>query len=149
MNTVGTAPANFFASIAAVSPDHQQVDLREQGNDGLLHFFSLRTRITDQQHDIATLHIAEVGQTPFECFRIDPRHLGRTDIQVPNAPDLPGLLSGSGYGRCQCHPANRTEKIAPSHSMTSSARARTDGGKIRPIALAAFRLMTNSNLVGW
>jgi hypothetical protein len=32
--------------------------------------------------------------------------------------------------------------------MTSSARANNVGGTDRPIALAAFRLMTNSNFVG-
>jgi hypothetical protein len=34
------------------------------------------------------------------------------------------------------------------HSITSSARARSVGGTARPRALAVFRLMTNSNLVG-
>src|SRR5215472_12027502 len=32
--------------------------------------------------------------------------------------------------------------------MTSSARASTDGGMVRPSALAVLRLMTSSNLVG-
>ena len=36
----------------------------------------------------------------------------------------------------------------PSHSITSSARARSEGGTSRPSALAVFRLMTSSNLVG-
>jgi hypothetical protein len=34
------------------------------------------------------------------------------------------------------------------HSMTSLARARIDGGTVRPSALAVLRLMTSSNLVG-
>ena len=34
------------------------------------------------------------------------------------------------------------------HSMTSSARARIDGGTVRPSALAVFRLTTSSNFVG-
>jgi hypothetical protein len=34
------------------------------------------------------------------------------------------------------------------HSITSSARASSDGGTARPIALAVLRLMINSNLVG-
>src|SRR5215472_4704368 len=38
---------------------------------------------------------------------------------------------------------------AAAHSITSSARASTDGGMVRPRALAAFRLTRNSNLVGW
>ena len=34
------------------------------------------------------------------------------------------------------------------HLMTLSARANTFGGMVRPISLAAFRLMMNSNFVG-
>jgi hypothetical protein len=34
------------------------------------------------------------------------------------------------------------------YSITSSARARRLGGTVRPSALAALRLITNSNLVG-
>ena len=36
----------------------------------------------------------------------------------------------------------------PHHSMTSSARARIDGGTVRPSALAVLRLITSSNFVG-
>ena len=34
------------------------------------------------------------------------------------------------------------------HSITSSARAMSVGDTLRPIALAVFRLITNSNLLG-
>ena len=37
---------------------------------------------------------------------------------------------------------------ALSHWMISSARTSTDGGIVRPSALAVFRLMTSSNLIG-
>jgi hypothetical protein len=40
------------------------------------------------------------------------------------------------------------QQVAPSHSITWSARARSDGGTVRPSAFAVFRLMTSSNLVG-
>jgi len=36
----------------------------------------------------------------------------------------------------------------PPHSITSSARTRSEGGTLRPSALAVFRLITISNLVG-
>ena len=39
-------------------------------------------------------------------------------------------------------------EVAPSHSITSSARARSKGGIVRPSALAVLRLITSSNLVG-
>jgi hypothetical protein len=38
-------------------------------------------------------------------------------------------------------------EIPPPHSITSSARASSVGGIVRRSALAAFRLMTKSNLV--
>ena len=40
-------------------------------------------------------------------------------------------------------------EIAPSHSMTSSARASSAGEIVRSSALAAFKLMMNSNLLAW
>src|SRR5262249_22590330 len=44
--------------------------------------------------------------------------------------------------------AEQRDEIAPLHSITSSARARSVGGISRPNALAVLRLMTNSYLVG-
>src|SRR5262249_25566620 len=45
-------------------------------------------------------------------------------------------------------PEIQQSPIEPSHSMTSSARARIDGGTVGPSAVAVFKLMTSSNLVG-
>src|SRR5262245_41769027 len=45
--------------------------------------------------------------------------------------------------------AKRGDEVAPgAHSITSSARASSVGGSVKPIALAVVRLMTNSSLVG-
>src|SRR5262249_25133205 len=44
--------------------------------------------------------------------------------------------------------AEQREEFAPLHSITSSARARSEGGTSRLRALAATRLKTSSNLVG-
>src|SRR5262249_12140965 len=42
-----------------------------------------------------------------------------------------------------------SEKRTPArHRMTSSARASTDGGMVRPSAFAVLRLITSSNFVG-
>src|SRR5437763_13834183 len=59
----------------------------------------------------------------------------------------------AGGARQQQRPAagkNKTprRRLSGAHSITSSARARIDGGIVRPSARAVFRLMTNSNLVG-
>jgi hypothetical protein len=39
------------------------------------------------------------------------------------------------------------KKLSPLHSITSSARARSDCGTVRPSALAVLRLMISSTLV--
>jgi hypothetical protein len=44
--------------------------------------------------------------------------------------------------------AEKGDKLAPSHSITSSGRASSVGGKVRPSAFAVLRLNANSNLVG-
>src|SRR6478609_2422218 len=43
--------------------------------------------------------------------------------------------------------AEQCDELAPLHSITSSARARSVGGTSRPSALAAIVLMTSSNLL--
>ena len=54
----------------------------------------------------------------------------------------PAVSTNSGISR-RWHQLERR-----AHSMTSSARTRNDSGIFNPIALAVFRLMTRSNLVG-
>src|SRR4029077_17055874 len=44
--------------------------------------------------------------------------------------------------------AQQQHQLTPVHSMTSSARARIEGGTVRPRALAVLRLTTSSNVVG-
>jgi hypothetical protein len=44
--------------------------------------------------------------------------------------------------------AEQSDELAPSHSITSSARASSIGGISRPSALAVLRLITSSYLVG-
>jgi hypothetical protein len=39
-------------------------------------------------------------------------------------------------------------RVVSGHSITRSARTSSDGGMVRPSALAVLRLMTSSNLVG-
>src|SRR6516225_12242147 len=48
---------------------------------------------------------------------------------------------------CDCRTAEKRDELAPSHSITSSARARSVGGMSRFSERAVWRLMTNSNLV--
>jgi hypothetical protein len=57
------------------------------------------------------------------------------------------LLRARGE-RPRSRAAEQRDETAPPHSMTSSARPSSMGGTSMPIALAALRLMTISNLVG-
>ena len=49
--------------------------------------------------------------------------------------------------RSRCAAEQRDELAPPDHSMTSSARARSGSGIVRPSALVAFRLITSSTFV--
>src|SRR5262249_40152451 len=46
---------------------------------------------------------------------------------------------------CTC--AEERDELAASHSITSSARARNESGRVNPIPLAVLRLRTSSNFV--
>src|SRR6516162_10798229 len=47
-----------------------------------------------------------------------------------------------------CRAAKNRNELAPSHSITSSARSRMDEGTSSPSAFAVFRLITRSKLIG-
>src|SRR5262245_27795925 len=54
------------------------------------------------------------------------------------------------YGERPCHrAADKRDELAPSHSITSSARASRVGGTSRPSSFAVLRLITISYLVGF
>src|SRR6516165_8397326 len=74
------------------------------------------------------------------CRDVDlVRIIGRVDRQ---------FVTGPCHRSGQCHHDYGERTNAPAHSMTSSARARIDGGTVRPSACAVLRLTTSSNLVG-
>src|ERR1700756_4000283 len=58
------------------------------------------------------------------------------------------LLRARRERPCGRSATEQRDELAASHSITSSARARSVGGAVRPSALAVLRLMTNSYLVG-
>jgi hypothetical protein len=56
--------------------------------------------------------------------------------------------SHAGHGRSLPRGLTRGARSLPDHSMTSSARASSDGGTFRPSAFAVRKLIANRNLVG-
>ena len=74
---------------------------------------------------------------------------GRTS-EHRNPPHAVGLLllASRGPRSPDCSACKSCDEFAPPHSITSSARARSVGGIVRPSAFAVFRLMTSSNFEG-
>jgi hypothetical protein len=70
-----------------------------------------------------------------------------TDDDHAGAPYSIALFRARGEGPDRCT-AEQRDKLPPSHSITSSAVASSEGGMVRPIAFAVLRLITNSNFVG-
>jgi len=91
-------------------------------------------------------YIAFVGCTNFStsprAWEIANRYLSRGCADVPSflrpRRERPGNLGTT----------NKRYELSPPHSITSSARARSDGGTVRPSTVAVVRLITRSNLVG-
>jgi hypothetical protein len=73
---------------------------------------------------------------------------GRGSLKHAEAKDFPRLTGRSGREvRRHCRAGEQRKDASPLHSMTSSVRARTDGGMVRPSSRAVLRLTTNSNRV--
>jgi hypothetical protein len=76
------------------------------------------------------------------------RRIAWTGVQAAEAINPSGFLRPHRE-RPRSHAAEqRDELAAPDHSITSSARASSDGGTSRPSALAVLRLITSWYLVG-
>src|SRR5262249_22372936 len=70
-------------------------------------------------------------------------------VRKPPDPAPPvGLLRTRRERPCHRGPAEHRHELAALHSITSSARASSAGGTVRPSALAVLRLMRSSYLVG-
>ena len=102
------------------------------------------------EDDVLALHIAQFSETAFEA--LPPPETARVwcaVVQKTDPGDLPRLLPLGGERRGEEAASQSPEERAPvHHSMTWSARCRSDGGIVRPRALAVLRLMTNSNFIG-
>src|SRR5215467_8915218 len=78
-----------------------------------------------------------------------PLGIVRGDIREhANAPRAFDLLRPRRERPRRCCAAEQRDELAPSHSITSSARPRSIGGTSRPSAFAVLRLITSSYLVG-
>ena len=98
--------------------------------------------------DVLSVYVPELLHSLSEALLWDSGRISRR--QPPDPRQLPRRLGAAalreGKERRPRHAERR--KLAPPHSITSSARPRIDGGIVRPSALAVLRLMTSSNRVG-
>src|SRR5262249_22129338 len=95
---------------------------------------------------IPALDIAGVRKTLIECSHVAPIHGERTRVEEPDHRHRLGPRPRRERPR-SCTAEQRDELAAP-HSITSSARAGSVSGTVRPIAFAVLRLITSSYLVG-
>src|SRR5689334_19998272 len=98
------------------------------------------------ERNVAPLDKACLAKTLMKGCHERRERARRGKREVANERHSFGLCTAEQ--RRQSSPGCNGHERAPPHSMTSSARARIDGGTVRPSALAVFRLIINSNLVG-
>src|SRR6516165_827989 len=77
------------------------------------------------------------------------RRVAWTGVQAADAISPPGFLRPRRDRPRSCRAAEQRDELAPphTHSISSSARASSDGGTVRPSTLAACALITSSNFV--
>src|SRR5262245_2526778 len=96
--------------------------------------------------DILALDVAGLAQAISERRSEISVSIRVTGIEKPNYGHR--RLLRARRERPRRRAAEQRDECAPSHSITSSARASTLAGRSRPSALAALRLITSSYLVG-
>src|SRR5215831_20698725 len=101
--------------------------------------------------DIATFDPPEIVQAPAERRHAELAFgvlLRQPRNQHADAVHLLALLGARREGPRRRAARDQRDERAPLHSITSSARASSVGGIVRPSARAVIRLITRSNLVG-
>src|SRR5262249_12047587 len=105
----------------------------------------LRPAVFDSH--VLALDIAGFAQAPTERAQTAREHVRRFTAEVSDHGHR-RLLRVRRERPCRRRAAEQRDELPPLHSITSSARASSVGGTVRPSAVAAFALRTNSNFVG-
>ena len=95
---------------------------------------------------VLALDVAGFLQSLSKCRHVRRERPGRSAVE--KADHRHCRLLRPRRERPSCCSAEQPDEVAASHSITSSARASTVAGTSRPSALAVFRLITSSYLVG-
>src|SRR6476646_5243090 len=108
---------------------------RQLGKASVLAF-----RRSDFHLDIFPLDIAKITKSLTKW----PQGFQATDDKDADAPHRSRLLRARRNRPRRRRTAKHRDKLAADHSITSSARASSEGGISRPSALAVLRLTTSS-----
>ena len=106
---------------------------------------ALRPAVFDSQ--VPALDRAGLVQALAECSKPLRERPRRHPAEEPDHRQRRLLRSRRERPR-HCRTPDERDEFPPFHSITSSARARSVGGTVRPSALAVLRLITSSYLVG-
>src|SRR5262249_7534351 len=106
----------------------------------------LAVREAEFDRDILACKVADVLQSPTDRGHNGRFGLRRAATQISDHRQSRLLRPRSARPRRRA--AEQRDELAALHSITSSARARTVGGTVRPSALAVLRLRIVSYLVG-
>ena len=147
--TIGMAEVACLAARVggvAVRDDDINLEADELGRDlGGALVASLRPAIFDC--DCPSLGPAEFVQS----LHKSGGPLALASVAPPKNPmvgNLPGCCARAASGHAAAAPPSSVMNSRRLHSITSSARASSDGGTSRPSDLAVLRLITSSYLVG-
>jgi len=97
--------------------------------------------------DVLAFDEAHVFQALTECTQPVPGSFRRCGMKKPDHRQH-WLLRARPKRPRRSHAADKRDELAALHSITSSARASSVFGTVRPSVLAVCRLMTSSNFVG-
>ena len=149
--TIGMVPVACCAARAAsefdatiTSTPRSTSSLAEPG-----YWLDLPVCASDLNDDVLSLDVAALTQSlpkGIEHHQPDCR-FNRARREVADPRHFVRWLRSRSMGPDR-RSNGRREKFSPSHSITSSAQARSVGGTVRPRAFAVLALMINSNLVG-
>src|SRR5262245_40401706 len=96
------------------------------------------------ERDVVAVHVADFAETSPECVNKVRGDLNAGD----DSNNWHRRLLRPRLERPRRRAAKQRDECAPLHSITSSARASSVEGTVRPMILAVVRFMTKSNLVG-
>ena len=128
-------------------PSDDHIDFETDQLDGQIgNSVSLSFRRSKLKSNVLPFDVPEIAQ-PLPKHSPKLFRIGIANDQHADRRHLRLLRCAGKRPPCGCT-AEKRDELAPPHSITSSASASSIGGIAKPSALAVFKLMTRSNLVG-